>query len=78
MAGVSHDVSELVAALLYLAAELQNERNELLQTLHDYDEDVWQELREEYNRRLRKLFNEHPVLEKLNEEARNAKRRTAQ
>lgn len=72
----THDVSELVAALLYLASELQNERNELLQTLHDYDEDVWQELGEEYNRRLRKLFKEHPVLEKLNEEAHNAKRRT--
>lgn len=76
MAEVSHDVSELVAALLYLAAELQNERNELLQTLHDYDEEVWQELGEEYNKRLRKLFKEHPVLEKLNEEAQNAKRRT--
>lgn len=81
MAGVSggkdtYDVSELVAALLYLASELQSERNELLQTLHDYDEDVWQELGEEYNRRLRKLFKEHPVLEKLNEEARNARRRT--
>ena len=81
MAGVSggkdtYDVSELVAALLYLAAELQDERNELLQTLHDYDEDVWQELGEEYNKRLRRLFKDHPVLEKLNEEARNAKRRT--
>ena len=75
MAGVSYDVSELVAALLYLAAELQNERNELLQTLHDYDEDVWQELGEEYNRRLRKLFSEHPVLQTINKEAQNAKRR---
>lgn len=75
MAGVSHDVSELVAALLYLANELQSERNELLQTLHDYDEDVWQELGEEYNRRLRKLFKEHPVLNAVNEEAQNAKRR---
>lgn len=80
MAGVSggkdtYDVSELVAALLYLANELQNERNELLQTLHDYDEDVWQELGEEYNRRLRKLFNEHPVLQTINKEAQNAKRR---
>lgn len=78
MAGtVSHDVSELVAALLYLANELQSERNELLQKLYDLDEDLWEELGEEYNRRLRKLFKEHPVLEKLNEEARNAKRRQA-
>ena len=76
MAGVSHDVSELVAALLYLANELQSERNELLQRLYDLDQELWEELGEEYNRRLRKLFNEHPVLEKLNEEARNAKRRT--
>lgn len=80
MVGVSggkdtYDVSELVAALLYLATELQNERNELLQTLHDYDEDVWQELGEEYNRRLRKLFKEHPVLHAVNKEAQNAKRR---
>ena len=74
----TYDVSELVAALLYLATELQNERNELLQTLHDYDEDVWQELGEEYNKRLRRLFKDHPVLKKLNEEAQNAKRRTAQ
>ena len=78
MAGtVSPDVSELVAALLYLASELQSERNELLQKLYDLDEDVWEELGEEYNRRLRKLFDEHPVLQKLNEEARNAKRRQA-
>lgn len=77
MAGtVSHDVSELVAALLYLASELQSERNELLQKLYDLDEEVWEELGEEYNRRLRKLFDAHPVLQKLNEEARNAKRRT--
>lgn len=72
----AHDVSELVAALLYLANELQSERNELLQTLYDLDQERWEELGEEYNRRLRKLFAEHPVLEKLNEEARNAKRRT--
>ena len=78
MAGtVSHDVSELVAALLYLASELQSERNELLQKLYDLDEDLWEELGEEYNRRLRKLFDEHPVLHKLNEEAKNAKRRQA-
>ena len=80
MVGVSggkdtYDVSKLVAALLYLASELQSERNELLQTLHDYDEDVWQELGEEYNRRLRKLFKEHPVLQTINKEAQNAKRR---
>ena len=78
MAGtVSHDVSELVAALLYLASELQSERNELLQKLYDLDEDLWEELGEEYNRRLRKLFDEHPVLQNLNEEAKNAKRRQA-
>lgn len=78
MAGtVSHDVSELVAALLYLASELQSERNELLQKLYNLDEDLWEELGEEYNRRLRKLFDEHPVLHKLNKEAKNAKRRQA-
>lgn len=80
MAGVSggkdtYDVSELVAALLYLASELQSERNELLQTLYDLDQERWEELGEEYNRRLRKLFNEHPVLHAVNEEAQNAKRR---
>lgn len=73
----THDVSELVAALLYLASELQSERNELLQKLYNLDEDLWEELGEEYNRRLRKLFDEHPVLHKLNEEAKNAKRRQA-
>lgn len=75
--GVSHDVSEVVAALLYLANELQSERNELLQRLYEEDEDAWQELGEKYNRRLRKLFDAHPVLHELNEEAQNAKRRAA-